>query len=117
MIPFRLRLGCSRGCATPNTPAALAHFASEKNIELFEKYGVLSRRETLSRSNVMYAGYAHRIGVEALATWQIGSTAILPAAVKYQRNLAEKLRHWAQGRTRHASHRDRPPNGKRKLDL
>jgi hypothetical protein len=29
----------------------------------------------------------------------------------------EKLRHWAQGRTRHASHRDRPSNGGRKLDL
>ena len=29
----------------------------------------------------------------------------------------EKLRHWAQGRTRNASHRDRPPNGRRKLDL
>ena len=29
----------------------------------------------------------------------------------------EKLRHWAQGRTRNASHRDRPPNGGRKLDL
>ena len=29
----------------------------------------------------------------------------------------EKLRHWAQGRTRNASHRDRPPNGGRKLDV
>jgi hypothetical protein len=29
----------------------------------------------------------------------------------------EKLRHWAQGRTRNASHRDRPQNGGRKLDL
>ena len=29
----------------------------------------------------------------------------------------EKLRHWAQGRTRNASHRDRPHNGRRKLDL
>ena len=29
----------------------------------------------------------------------------------------EGLRHWAQGRTRHATHRDRPANGGRKLDL
>ena len=29
----------------------------------------------------------------------------------------EKLRHWAQGRTRNASHRDRAPNGRRKLDV
>jgi len=29
----------------------------------------------------------------------------------------EGLRQWAKGRARHASHRDRPGNGKRKLDL
>jgi hypothetical protein len=29
----------------------------------------------------------------------------------------EELRHWAHGRTRHATHRDSPPNGGRKLDL
>ena len=29
----------------------------------------------------------------------------------------EALRHWAKGRARNATHRDRPPNGRRKLDL
>jgi AAA+ superfamily predicted ATPase len=29
----------------------------------------------------------------------------------------ERLRHWAKGRARHATHADRPHNGKRKLDL
>jgi hypothetical protein len=29
----------------------------------------------------------------------------------------EGLRQWAKGRARHATHRDRPGNGKRKLDL
>jgi len=29
----------------------------------------------------------------------------------------EQLRHWSKGRARHATHADRPANGKRKLDL
>tara|TARA_R110002096_G_scaffold342549_1_gene535517 strand:- start:3676 stop:5175 length:1500 start_codon:yes stop_codon:yes gene_type:complete len=29
----------------------------------------------------------------------------------------ERLRHWAKGKARNATHADRPPNGKRKLDL
>ncbi len=74
-----------------DTPAALEHFAAPKNLELFEKYGVLSRRETESRSNVFHAGYAHRIGVEALSTMQLASTAILPAGVEYQRKLAASI--------------------------
>jgi hypothetical protein len=29
----------------------------------------------------------------------------------------EALRHWAKGRARNATHRARPPDGRRKLDL
>ncbi len=74
-----------------NTPDALAGFASEKNLELFEKYGVLNRRETVARSNVFYEAYAHRINVEALSTLHLATTAILPAAVQYQRTLADSI--------------------------
>ena len=74
-----------------DTPAALERFASEENIQLFEKYGVLSRREAVSRSNVWYRGYGHRVGVEALSMQQIAATQLLPAAVEYQRRLAESI--------------------------
>ena len=74
-----------------NTPDALAHFASEKNIALFERYGVLNRRETIARSNIMYEAYAHRVGVEALSTLHIGATAILPAALEFQRRVADSI--------------------------
>ncbi|MEW6072641.1 MAG: glutamine synthetase III [Planctomycetota bacterium] len=74
-----------------DTPSALAHWTSDKNIELFERFGVLNRRETESRAQVMYAAYSHRVAVEALSTHQIASTAILPAAVAFQKNLADSL--------------------------
>lgn len=74
-----------------NTPDALARFTTEENIELFERYDVLSRRETMSRSVVFHSAYAHRIAVEALSTHQIGSTMLLPAAITFQGQLASSI--------------------------
>ncbi len=74
-----------------NTPDALIHLASEKNLELFERYGVLSRREAIARSNIAYNAYVHRVLVEALSAFQIASTSILPAGLAHQRNLADSI--------------------------
>ena len=74
-----------------NTPDALASFASESNLAMFEKYGVLTRREAAARSNVFYSSYSHRIGVEALTTLHIASTAILPAGITFQKHLADSI--------------------------
>jgi len=74
-----------------NTPDALALFATEKNLALFERYGVLSRRETTARSNIFYSAYIHRVVVEALTMVQLGSTAILPAGIAYQKCLADSI--------------------------
>ncbi len=74
-----------------NTPDALAHFASEKNLALFEKYGVLNRRETIARSNVFHSAYVHRIAVEALTMLHLGSTSVLPAGLAFHNNVAEAI--------------------------
>ena len=74
-----------------DSPAALANFASEKNLALFEKYGVLTRRETESRANVMYSAYSHRVGVEALCTLNMASTLILPCSLRYQQVVADAI--------------------------
>ncbi|HEX6885054.1 MAG TPA: glutamine synthetase III [Planctomycetota bacterium] len=74
-----------------NTPDALALFATEKNLSLFERYSVLSRRETTARSNIFYSAYIHRVVVEALTMVQLGSTAILPAAITYQQRVADSI--------------------------
>jgi glutamine synthetase len=74
-----------------DTPSALAHFATDENVALFERYGVLSRRETEARARIQYTAYVHRVAVEALAMHKIASTSILPACIQYQKSLADSI--------------------------
>jgi glutamine synthetase len=60
-------------------------------IELFEKYGVFSERELHSRYEVRLEQYALTIGVEAKLALEIGTTIVLPAAVRYQTELAQNV--------------------------
>jgi glutamine synthetase len=60
-------------------------------IEVFEKYGVFNERELESRVEVRYEMYALTIAVEAKLTLEVGSTVILPAAVRYQTELASNV--------------------------
>ncbi len=60
-------------------------------IELFEKYGVFSERELHSRYEVRLEQYALTIAVEAKLAMEIGSTVILPAAIRYQTELAQNV--------------------------
>ncbi|WP_369751706.1 hypothetical protein [Cellulomonas sp. URHD0024] len=53
-------------------------------MELFEKYGVFNHREMHSRYEIGLEQYALTISVEARLMNEIGTTAILPAAVKQQ---------------------------------
>ena len=57
-------------------------------MELFEKYGVFNHREMHSRYEIGLEQYALTIGVEARLMNEIGTTAILPAAVQHQTEIA-----------------------------
>ncbi|MEM9799707.1 MAG: glutamine synthetase type III, partial [Planctomycetota bacterium] len=74
------------------TPEALTALDDEKNVSLFESYGVLSKHELASRARVSNEIYASRIRVEARAMLDLGRTMILPAATAYQRRLADTIR-------------------------
>ncbi len=67
---------------------ALPVLASEEVLALFEKYGVLSRRETLSREEVYLEQYCLSVGVEARTTVEMAKTIVYPAAIRYQGELA-----------------------------
>jgi glutamine synthetase len=58
-------------------------------IALFDKYKVLSPRELHGRYETYLEQYCKTVNVEAKLTAKIGKTAILPAALRYQRDLAE----------------------------
>jgi len=70
---------------------ALPELITEPSMELFERYKVFNRREMHSRYEIGLEHYVLAIGVEARLTLEIGSTLILPAAVRYQTGLALNL--------------------------
>jgi len=67
---------------------ALPVLASPEVIALFETYGVLSERETLSRQEVYLEQYCMSVTVEARTTIEMARTVIFPAAMRYQGELA-----------------------------
>ncbi|RMF62277.1 MAG: glutamine synthetase type III, partial [Bacteroidetes bacterium] len=62
---------------------ALDRLTDEKNVRLFEQYGVLSEKELRSRHEIWVEQYFKRINIEAETTETIVRTMILPAAVGY----------------------------------
>lgn len=82
----------SRGLPNLKTTVdALPELISPKSIELFSKYGVFNEREMHSRYEIGLEHYTLTIGVEAKLTLEIGSTLVLPAAVRYQTELATNV--------------------------
>lgn len=67
---------------------ALPVLGSDEVISLFENYGVLTKRETLSRLEVYLEQYCLTVGVEARTTCEMAKTIIVPAAIRYQGELA-----------------------------
>ena len=70
---------------------ALPALIAPEAIELFEKYGVFNERELESRYEVRLEQYALTVAVEAKLALELGSTVILPAAVRYQTELAQNV--------------------------
>jgi glutamine synthetase len=70
-----------------NTLDALKTYCSSKNATLFEKYGVLTRRELESREEISVDQYFKTVNIEGETTADIASTMILPAAVHYLNEL------------------------------
>ncbi|NMO02424.1 glutamine synthetase type III [Gordonia sp. TBRC 11910] len=70
------------------TVDAVVEYTSPEVVEIFEKYGVLSARELKAREDVIFEYYALTLLVEAKETAEIAKTMILPAAIRYQGELA-----------------------------
>lgn len=70
---------------------ALPELISEDAMELFERYEVFNHREMHSRYEMGLEHYALSIGVEARLTLEIGTTSVLPAAVRHQTEVAVNL--------------------------
>jgi glutamine synthetase len=61
---------------------------SQEIIDLLNKYGVLSPRETQSRHDIYFEQYCKSVATEARLMVEISRTMIFPAAIRYQSELA-----------------------------
>ncbi|MGE0144342.1 MAG: glutamine synthetase III [Planctomycetota bacterium] len=70
---------------------AIGFYAHPDKIAMFERHRVLSGKECESRSNVMFEAYSKAIAIEAQSSVGIASSMIIPAATRYQAQLAESI--------------------------
>jgi len=71
-----------------NTIESIPDVISPKAVALFGKYGVLSERELHSRYEIYLENYQKTINIESGLTLQIANRQILPAALRYQGEIA-----------------------------
>lgn len=74
-----------------NAVDAIGNFGSKKNVELFERFAVLSSKEVESRMNIQFEAYSKAIAVEGQSALSIARTMILPSAQRTQLAVAQSL--------------------------
>jgi glutamine synthetase len=74
-----------------NTIDALAVLGDKDVSELFKKYKVLTPEEVTARQHIGYEQYVKTINIEALQTAAIAKQQILPAALRYQKEIADAV--------------------------
>ncbi len=64
---------------------------AKKTVDLFKKYGVLSKAEVESRFHITVEKWVKQLGIEAETAATIARTMIVPAAIRHQKLLAEAV--------------------------
>ena len=70
---------------------AIPALTTEKAVALFEKFGVFTRAELESRAEIQYETYAKVINIEAKSMIDIASKQLIPAVIKYTKQLADTV--------------------------
>ncbi|TIC79890.1 glutamine synthetase type III [Nocardioides sp. GY 10113] len=73
------------------TVDAIPEWLTPESVELFTGYGVFNQRELESRYEVAIEHYLLTVGVEANLASEIATTIVLPAAIRYQTELAQNV--------------------------
>jgi glutamine synthetase len=74
-----------------NTPDSLPSILEPASIELFTKYKVYSERELNSRFAILCEGYIKTVAIEGRCASMMARTMILPAALRYQAQVAQAI--------------------------
>lgn len=74
------------------SPEALATEISEKNIDLFESTGVLTKREVYARNEIKLEKYSTNISIEAKVLADLARNHIIPTGIRYQNELISNVK-------------------------
>lgn len=74
-----------------STIDAVPSLLLEKNIKIYEKHGVLDRKELLSRYEIYLEQYSKTINIEALTMLDMSKKQIMPASIKYITSIAQSI--------------------------
>jgi glutamine synthetase len=74
-----------------NTVEVLPVVTRKDNVELFSKYKVYTEKELQSRFNILAEAYVKTLDIEAKTAAMMAKTMILPAALKYQKEVGESI--------------------------
>ena len=64
---------------------------SDETVALFEKFGIYTKAELISRQEIIYETYAKTINIEALTMIDMAGKQIIPAVIRYGRTMAETV--------------------------
>ena len=82
-----------RGLPNLRTAAdAIPTFSSEKSIKLFEKHAIYTATEVVSRTEILLENYVKTINIEALTMLDMAKKEILPAVLKYNKEVFDLLK-------------------------
>ena len=78
-----------------NSVDAFRALTQEKNLSLFERFGVLSRTECASRYEILLENYAKNVAIEASVLVEMVRRQLLPAVMEYAGRVAEDAKNFA----------------------
>lgn len=70
-----------------NMPRAIEAYVAKKSVELFEKHGVMSRKEVEARNEIKLEAYIKRVQIESRVIGDLAMNHIIPTAIAYQNKL------------------------------
>ena len=70
---------------------AIPAITTDKAVELFERFSVFTKAELESRAEIQYEAYAKAINIEARTMIDMASKQIIPAIIKYTKDLADTV--------------------------
>lgn len=73
------------------TPEALDAFINEQSLNLFEELGIMSKRESLARYEIMMHHYVNHLQIESRILGEMVVNQILPACIEYQNKLLQNI--------------------------